>query len=58
MDNDAHFDSRYFIPNFTLGLQTLLSGRGNKKVDVLREYKTVPCAIYGINGKAQPITVK
>uniref|UniRef100_A0A914QUJ3 Uncharacterized protein n=1 Tax=Panagrolaimus davidi TaxID=227884 RepID=A0A914QUJ3_9BILA len=51
--DDREFDNRYWIPNFSMGIETIIYS-GRKKI--LPEGTKIPCKFYGINnGKPQSI---
>uniref|UniRef100_A0A914YZU0 Uncharacterized protein n=1 Tax=Panagrolaimus superbus TaxID=310955 RepID=A0A914YZU0_9BILA len=57
-DDDADFDRRYRIPNFTMGIETIIPGlRLGCNFVIHPERTKIPCKIYGFQGKPQPITL-
>uniref|UniRef100_A0AC35G913 Uncharacterized protein n=1 Tax=Panagrolaimus sp. PS1159 TaxID=55785 RepID=A0AC35G913_9BILA len=58
-DDPNDFDSRYRIPNFSMGLETIIPGRKATGCNyvILPERTRIPCNIYGVEGKPLPITL-
>uniref|UniRef100_A0AC34FQ25 Uncharacterized protein n=1 Tax=Panagrolaimus sp. ES5 TaxID=591445 RepID=A0AC34FQ25_9BILA len=57
-DDAADFDYRYRIPNFTMGIETIIPGRGTGCNFVIHPERTrIPCKIYGFEGRPQPLTL-